>query len=409
AREGGYRGGRPGERLIDRVTLADIPEDVPADEPKPAADSSFGRWPAITLRGAAVGENIKPAATIIAGWIPAEGISALLGKRGGGKTLIMADMALCIASDLPWCGQPTTKGICSVYLCGEDSDNTRRHALAWSLHHNRPIPERFHFVSAVPDLFDGEDCNALAAYIRSLVPAGAPVMLFFDTWQRASGRASQKDDDSMQAAFHKAEALARVFAAPGVIAFHPPKDESQTIMGSSVLDNMTTSILSLTEHLSGHKLVNIRMKGDGEGNTLIFSKPAVVPIGGVEQHGKPLTGAVATLVGGNGRVGLMEHQTKLILACGALIEREIDNDMRQEPSPTIWTVWQAARRIAGQTYDWGDGEASPITAPKMTVLKSSLPEWFAGPVKLPSGRVLSLKQQGERGGKPHIIFRLANE
>lgn len=237
---------------------------------------------------------------IIPEWLPAHGFTALLAKRGMGKTVTMLDVALSLASDRPeWQGQPIQEGWGAIYLCGEDDEGLEEQVRAWAKAYDieEPADDRLMILDGVVDLMSAEDTKAWSEFLKQHFGERRCV-LFVDTWQRATSHAAMNSDEEMQTAVHHAEAMARTLNGPAVLAFHPPKDGREVIIGSSIIENSSTAIWLLTSHIAGKKLKVIRMKGKGESNYRLFRFEEI----GLEQEddfGKERTGIVAVKVGGS--------------------------------------------------------------------------------------------------------------
>ena len=309
ARRGGYTGqpsadvefllGPPPE--FEKAS-EQAPRETTPHQPEPTTqicDESPNRWSKLFYRGDMIDE-IRPPETIIPGWIPARGVTALLASRGVGKTVVSVDLALRLATDKRWCGEPAKKGFHVVYLCGEDQENTAGHIKAWALKYNDGIvPERFIFVDDVPDLLNAVDCDALVQQIGQEIPNGTRVVWVLDTWQRGTARAKsgQNADEDMQPAFKALEKLGRAFDGPVIGCFHPPKTNRGTIHGSTVIENMTAAIWELVEDEAGKKLEVTRIKGRGLGNYKRF-RFEERGLGVMDEYDRELSGAVSIHVGG---------------------------------------------------------------------------------------------------------------
>lgn len=238
--------------------------------------------------------------SLIPGWIPAFGVTAMLARRGTGKTVAINDLAHCIATDAPWNGVPVAQDWSVIYLCGEDDIGLQRQMKAWRINHNsRPAPDRFLVAPAVPNLMDAHQVQMWAEELKVRFK-DRRVLVVLDTWQRATSTASQNDDKEMQKAIHHAESLARYLNGCALIAFHPPKGNEETITGSAVLENSTVAILHINTVAGGKRLAVKRIKGRGEGNYFTFNIMEV-PVGGIEKDGKPITGVIPKYNGGNTR------------------------------------------------------------------------------------------------------------
>lgn len=288
------------ERLYGIAKAAN--DDIPDSNEPPA-----NRWPALMYRGDAIA-SIKPPIPIIPGYLLSKGVTAALATRGHGKTVIVSDMALRIATDMEWCGERVMRGWHVVYLCGEDAENTAAHIQAWCKRHTGgKMPERFTFVADVPNLLARGNCDVdeLIETVRTHIPEGEMVLWVVDTWQRATTEGGQNEDADMKPAFRNLEALAKSFDGAAIGCFHPPKDNAKTISGVAFQENATVGIWHIEKidpdaADSERKLTVGRLKGRGEGNHKLFRFDEI-PLGDADPlfNQKP-TGAVARHIGGTG-------------------------------------------------------------------------------------------------------------
>src|SRR5258707_349893 len=59
---------------------------------------------------------------VIRCWVPVEGVTFIVAQRSMGKTTVLIDQGLTIATDRPdWYGYPVDPGYWVVYLCGESA------------------------------------------------------------------------------------------------------------------------------------------------------------------------------------------------------------------------------------------------------------------------------------------------
>jgi len=57
---------------------------------------------------------------VVRSWVPAKGITFIVSQRGMGKTTVLIDQGLTIASDVDnWHGYAVDPGYWVVYICGE--------------------------------------------------------------------------------------------------------------------------------------------------------------------------------------------------------------------------------------------------------------------------------------------------
>jgi hypothetical protein len=212
---------------------------------------------------------------IVNGWIPAQGLIALLAKRGTGKTAIMLDLSMRMACDLDWHGHDIMEGWNCVYICAEDDEGAQEMATAWTQKHDKvPDDGRMLVYQTNLDLLNRGMVDEWTGYVKHncLQDFDTPrVMVFIDTWQRGTSRGAQSSDEDVQEAIRNVDLMSKAFHGPTMAAFHPPKNGAMSIMGSSVVENSTAAILEASKEADGRRLQVTRMKGKGEGNYMKFN------------------------------------------------------------------------------------------------------------------------------------------
>ena len=203
------------------------------------AKAEQNRWTQHIHCGAAIISAIPPTEPFITGFMVAHGYGANLAIRGTGKTIIGLDVLLRAASDQDWHGIDMQRSFYAVCFCGEDAPGTVLNIQAWCRRNSLLVPPaRFVFVDKVPDLLNEEDCRSCVEAVKALIGQDSRAICMIDTWQRATERASQSDDDAMQrAAGNLEQIIAAGFRGPAIANAHPPKNNPHTICGSITVEN----------------------------------------------------------------------------------------------------------------------------------------------------------------------------
>ena len=253
---------------------------------------------ALFFQGTSLLDRNETREYVIDNFLIAHGFTGLLAKRSTGKTIMMIDMALRIACDMDWHGKDTAKDYCVVYLCGEDDLGLQEHINAWVVQHGvQPDDDRFAVMAGIVDLMKYEEVRKWTHFLVNHY-RGRKVLLFFDTFQRATASGGQNEDKDMQLAIQHVEVMAKNLKGPAVVSFHPPKHDSSVVLGSSVIENSSTGIWTLGDSSEGKQLKVTRIKGPGEGDHTSFRFDQI-GIGKYNQHGKERTGIVPVKVGGS--------------------------------------------------------------------------------------------------------------
>lgn len=233
---------------------------------------------------------------IIPNWIPAHGFTGILAPRNTGKSVLMIDMALRLASDMKWHDEDCRKGMTSFYICGEDIEGASQYAKCWikNVGDNQTIDdERLCFIPFTVDLMDYDNVAAFRHYMvkkkKELELEDKSCIIFIDTWQRATSRGGMNKDEDMQTCVRNAEALGKALKGPVVIAFHPPKTGVITdISGSAIVGNSSSCILRFTNEDKQKKLRIDRVKGGKEGLEKYFTFEIDEDMG-TDEYNKPIS------------------------------------------------------------------------------------------------------------------------
>ena len=301
---------------------------------------------------------------VIPGWLPANGMTALIAKRGVGKTVVMLDLALRLVSGMEWFNLPMKHEYQAVYLCGEDDEGAEEQIRAWCKHHDVEAGiDNFKFMDLITDLMDKDDTREYALFLKNEIGDDKAVV-FLDTWQRASARGGQNKDEDMQYAIQHAEALARSLGGPVIAAFHPPKQDEHVILGSSIIENSTSAIWKLSDNMQvGKKLEVTRIKAKGLGNAhyLDFKE---IELDDMDDFGQLRSGVVVEYIGGvSGKhTATVEYKERKIVLADIIKELEMrrkDND----PTAQFYTSSALGKRIVEWLVplaDTGDEWASGL-------------------------------------------------
>ncbi len=188
----------------------------------------------------------KPRTTnwLIKDYLEMNSTALLFGESGAGKSFVVLDMALSIATGKDWHNHPVKQGAV-FYVAGEGQGGIAKRCLAWSKHHDTLLNDIPFFVShQAINLPDSENMINLMAEIED--SQQKPALIVFDTLARClNGDENSASDTS---AFIQAlDTIRTVYGCCVLVVHHSGKDESKGARGSSALKAAMDTELGLTK------------------------------------------------------------------------------------------------------------------------------------------------------------------
>lgn len=168
---------------------------------------------------------------LVQGWLGDGGFSVLYGPSNSGKTFVCIDLALHIASGVPWCGNKT-KPRPVVYVASEGGSGVRNR-LAAILDGKPTLAAQagFHLLPTHLDLFAGEDSNALC----NSLPVTQPALIVIDTMARSMGAGDENSAKDVAQFVASIDLIRRRTGAHVLVVHHSGKSNDQSARGSSAL------------------------------------------------------------------------------------------------------------------------------------------------------------------------------
>lgn len=343
-----YAQNRPGDKwpaLMEKMD--EIGEDASAILKTESTVVESSELDSITFDGVAFAKRGKRAKYAIPNWVLDHGLHCLKAKRGVGKTITMLDLALRFACDMDLDFVPMERGWAAVYICAEDDEGLESNFKAWTKKYDKePEPGRMIVMAGKVDLLNAESVKKWTLHLLAKLNSRRAV-LFVDTWQRVSATGSQNDDQQMQLAVDHIEAMARSLRGPVIAAFHPPKGNEETILGSSIIENSSVAIWALGQDIKTKQLELkvTRIKGRGFDSKRIIELESI-GLGEHDQFGREETGVVAKDVGGTDlRNAEAEFAVTVANACRGAID-----DLREKAYPV------SLRALAGKLVGTKHGD-----------------------------------------------------
>lgn len=231
--------------------------------------------------------NAAPMRWMVRGVLPADGIAALYGASGSGKSFLTLDIGAAVAGgDYEWFGRRVTQSPVS-YVCLEGEAGLGKRVKAWTLHHNRPIPEGLRFITQPFDLLS-DDVPELA---KAIIAGGAGGLVILDTLNRAAPGADENSSVDMGRLIAASKQLQSLTGGLVLLVHHTGKNAAAGLRGHSSLYAALDSAIEVVKTDSRREWAVAKSKDDVTGEVHPF-KLQIVPVG-TDDDGEEITSCVA--------------------------------------------------------------------------------------------------------------------
>jgi hypothetical protein len=231
--------------------------------------------------------NAAPMRWMVRGVLPVEGLAALFGASGSGKSFLMLDIGCAVAGgDYDWFGRRVTQ--CPVtYVCLEGEAGMGKRVQAWSRHHNKPVPDALRFITQPFDLLS-DDVPELA---KAIIAGGAGGLVILDTLNRAAPGADENSSVDMGNLIAAAKQLQTLTGGLVLLVHHTGKDTTKGLRGHSSLYAALDGAIEVTATDTRKAWSVAKCKDDVTGDAHPF-KLEIVPVG-IDDEGDEITSCVA--------------------------------------------------------------------------------------------------------------------
>ena len=232
--------------------------------------------------------NAPPMRWMVRGVLPVEGLAALYGASGSGKSFLMLDIAATVAGgDYEWFARRVTQ--CPVtYVCLEGEAGMGKRVKAWSQHHNKPVPDALRFITQPFDLLSN-DVGELAKAV--IAGGGAGGLVILDTLNRAAPGADENSSVDMGNLIAAAKELQTLTGGLVLLVHHTGKDTTKGLRGHSSLYAALDGAIEVTATDNRRAWSVAKCKDDVTGDAHPF-KLEIVPVG-IDDEGDEITSCVA--------------------------------------------------------------------------------------------------------------------
>lgn len=224
---------RPTERArLNGIQLAGVLEPIPESAEESALDSTTAPIFRYRLLGSADLENLPPMEWLLQDVLPSQGLAAIYGPSGSGKSFLALDLSVALAEGTTWFGHSATQSPV-IYIALEGEQGVPKRVAAWERFNARRIPSQMKIVMQAFELLNAGDAEDVSRVVRHHFPEGAVVVI--DTLSRAAVGADENASVDMGRLISAAKALQALIGGLVLLVHHSGKDLARGMRGHSSL------------------------------------------------------------------------------------------------------------------------------------------------------------------------------
>jgi hypothetical protein len=286
--------------------------------------------PGALLLTAAQLRQLPPTRYVVRGLLPSQGIAAIYGEPGSGKSFLAIDLAHAIAMGrAEWFGFPVQR-VPVAYVALEGQGGLAKRICALELHTKQPCDDQLRFWCRDIQLLNENGTDLLAFQIISTLSRGAIVII--DTLNQASPGADENSSQDMGKIIAAAKRLAAAVGGLVILVHHAGKNRALGLRGHSSLLAAMDAVIEVTKEPAGRKWCVTKAKddsGDVERDfdlvAHIVGQDAFGPIMScaVQQTIRPQGVKKARVTGKHQRAALAELQRQLTAPSQAMAYRTV--------------------------------------------------------------------------------------
>ena len=190
------------------------------------SDSASWRWYDVTELA-----ELPPITDLVSGHIPTKALVTMYGPSGDGKTFLALDLALSIATGIPWHGHSVEQGPVG-YVIAEGAGGLNQRVEAWQEHHGILVSPPVKFLPQPVHFLEPTEAARLVAELQTWDPS--PRLAVVDTlsWCLAPG-----DENSTKDMGAYVAAIGELRAATGatVLTLHHTGHDTSRERGNTAL------------------------------------------------------------------------------------------------------------------------------------------------------------------------------
>lgn len=266
-----------------------IPVTVPATvfDPKPRPDTRY------KMKSASDVLRSNPIQWRIKGVIPEQGIAAIYGPSGSGKSFLVLNMAISIAKGEDWFGY-RVKSCSVVYVCLEGEAGLSVRLRASQI--KGSISREIEFIAQPVNLLDTKDLRDLVTSIKGSQMDGGIVII--DTLNRAVPGMDENSSVDMGHAINACKLIQQGLGGLVLLVHHSGKDVTKGMRGHSSLHAALDAAIEVKRSGDAREWSVAKAKDGADGKSHPFMLEVVNL--GQDNDGDPISSCVIRPLAGEG-------------------------------------------------------------------------------------------------------------
>ncbi len=221
--------------------------------------------------------DLSPPDWLINDYLESDTLAVLYGAPKSGKTFVVLDIALSVASGVSFHGKPVQQGAV-IYVTGEGLSGLKRRTKAWCIEHQTDTTSLPVFWSrSGQPLTDRDEVFALSEDITFFANKfDKPIRLIvIDTLNRNFGGADENNTKDMTAFVSNLDHLRSVHGATILVVHHTGLSSNNRARGSSVLYGAVDANMQISQRIGAIAFTVEVLKDADTPPPLLFSKHVI--------------------------------------------------------------------------------------------------------------------------------------
>lgn len=281
-------------------------------------------------------------ANLIEGVIPDEGLGAMFGKPGCGKTFVALDLAFAIAGAADkWRDKYVEHGAV-MYFGMEGGRKFANRIHAYKMERGR-APYFYRSNANLNLRSNQQDAEAVIAEAKKIAAVGVPVrMIVVDTLSRALAGGNENGPEDMGAFVAICEHIRKAVGCFLLVVHHSGKDEARGMRGHTSLLGAVDTELELKAGDGGRLMTVTKQRDDEDGEQFGYMLRSVL-IGSSKTRGKPITSCVVEPTEAKAAAPRLGSAQRVALEA---LRQFIEDEGKACPSGTGWPEAGSRRIVA---------------------------------------------------------------